>query len=212
MLKGKHGKKSSGRKYAVDFQGFWSPAAPWQPFLGLVENCTYRVSGGVWPLFPVFAPAVPKPSSPLEGILEVCRKLTAVGFYFGMRLQTSLPACRALAGCERVPRGSPASCGDSAVALPSSQDSLRPPCLLVASSVLGCEKKPCGEPEQPGLLCDSPCGFGVGWSRALAVGAESVQGAGCPIPAQPAPADWPCFEQIPPRPTERFLFVRKNVH
>lgn len=49
---------------------------------------------GVAPV-PVFAPAVPKASSPLEGILEVCRELI-VRFYFGMPLRASLPAWRAL--------------------------------------------------------------------------------------------------------------------
>lgn len=63
--------------------------APWQPWLGLLQDRAFRVSRGVWPPFPVFAPAVPKASSPLEGILEVCRKLIVVSFYFGMHLQTS---------------------------------------------------------------------------------------------------------------------------
>lgn len=50
-------------------------------------------------------------------------------------------------------------------------------------------------------------------SVALAVRAESVQGAECPIPAQPAPTDFgSCFEQIPPKSMERFLSVRKSVH
>lgn len=88
----------------------------------------------------------------------------------------------------------------------------------MANSLLGYEKKPCGEPEQPGLFRESLCGFGegvcvLGWSWALAVRAESVQGAECPIPAQPAPTDFgSCFEQIPPKSMERFLFVRKSVH
>lgn len=126
VLKGKHGKKSSGRKYVVGSQGFWSPAAPWQPCPGLVGSCAFRVSRGVWPLFPVVAPAVPKPSSPLEGIPELSRKVIVVSFYFGTRLQTLLPAWGALAGSQRVPWGCwghcvahPSPCGDSPVALPA---------------------------------------------------------------------------------------------
>lgn len=105
-----------------------------------------------------------------------------------------------------VPRGVLGSwCGPSQLSLvtlpwhsrhhQTAKTSLWSLCLHMASSVLGYERKPCGEPEQPGLFCDSPCGFGVGvcvpgLSWALAVRAESVQGAGCPIPAQPAATDW----------------------
>lgn len=95
----------------------------------------------------------------------------------------------------------PASCGDCPIA------PLWPLCLLLmASSILGCEEKLCGEPEQPGLFCDSLC-----VCAGLELGSSSMQGAGCPIPALPAPTHCSCFEQISPKSTGRFLFVRRNV-
>lgn len=72
----------------------------------------------------------------------------------------------------------------------------------VANSVLEYEEKPCGEPEQPGLFCDSPCGFGVGVctlgsSQALSGRAEPMQGAGCPTQHSLLPQTGPGLSRPP---------------
>lgn len=159
---------------------------------------------GVAPV-PVFAPAVPKASSPLEGILEVCRELT-VGFYFGTRLQASLPAWGALAGAERVPG-----------ALGSRQGWCQPGVGTVPRHCPGHLWALC-------LLLWPAAIWGVkrsrvsslGWAVTACVALEwclqpSSGTQGCPIPALPAPTHRSWIEQTSPRPMERFWFVGRML-
>lgn len=143
---------------------------------------------GVAPV-PVFAPAVPKASSPLEGILEVCRELI-VRFYFGMPLRASLPAWRALLelsgalGCWGHGRARASSVWDCPMALlsPSVTSVLWPAAIWAMKRSLGWAVWLWSGFLHPALAL-----------RAL-----------CPIPALPAPTHCSCFEQTSPRPMERF--------
>lgn len=66
---------------------------------------------------------------------------------------------------------------------------------------------------QSSLGCSATACVALEWVSALwalAVRAEFMQGAECPIPAQPAHTDWSWFEQIPPQIHGKVLVCQKK--